>query len=220
MEILKQGMEKMLNENDNFFAAGNTDDDGFILFNDKQLNGKKTKLDANTYKDANFTYSLDGNNLIVVDKNLGEYITIENFKDGAMGINLDKEEENANRDILVKISDPTVVEGNEGVSYMSFTIESSRPLTENESVTLKLSTEEFTATNDDYGSLSTNTITLNASNSSQTVTLEILGDTEATQSLILQKYTTIITNTKNQKTSSTCQEYFASIKKHFCTITC
>ena len=35
-----------------------------------------------------------------------------------------------------------------------------------------------------------------------------------------QKPTTIKTNTKNYKTSSTCQEYFASIKKHFCTITC
>jgi hypothetical protein len=63
------------------------DNDGFIMFNDKTVNGKKTKVDDNTYEDANFTYSLDGNNLIVVDKNLGEYITIENFQDGAMGIN-------------------------------------------------------------------------------------------------------------------------------------
>jgi hypothetical protein len=30
----------------------------------------------------------------------------------------------------------------------------------------------------------------------------------------------IKTNIKNYKTSSTCQEYFASIKKLFCTITC
>ena len=46
---------------------------------------------------------------------------------------------------------------------------------------------------------------------------------EATQGddmKMLQKSTTIKTNTKNYKTSSTCQEYFASIKKHFCTITC
>ncbi len=86
------------------------DNSGFILFNDKQLNGKKTKLDENTYEDTNFTYSLDGNNLIVVDKNLGEYITIENFKDGAMGRNLDKEEKNA-KDILVKISNLTCQDG-------------------------------------------------------------------------------------------------------------
>ncbi|MCK9338348.1 MAG: hypothetical protein M0P43_11000, partial [Arcobacteraceae bacterium] len=32
-----------------------------------------------------------------------------------------------------------------------------------------------------------------------------------------QKYTTIKTNTNHHKTSSTCQEYFASIKKHFST---
>ncbi len=83
------------------------DNDGFIMFNDKTLNGKKTKVDENTYDDANFTYSLDGNNLIVVDKNLGEYITIENFQDGAMGINLDKEDENANEPILIKISNLT-----------------------------------------------------------------------------------------------------------------
>jgi hypothetical protein len=33
----------------------------------------------------------------------------------------------------------------------------------------------------------------------------------------IQKYTTIITNIKNYKNSSTCQEYLDSIKKHFCT---
>jgi hypothetical protein len=35
-----------------------------------------------------------------------------------------------------------------------------------------------------------------------------------------QTYTTIKTNTNNHKTSSTCQEYLASIKKHFCTTIC
>jgi len=44
--------------------------------------------------------------------------------------------------------------------------------------------------------------------------------TEGDDMKMLQKSTTIKTNTKNYKTSSTCQEYFASIKKHFCTITC
>ena len=33
-------------------------------------------------EDDNFTYTIDGANLIVVDKMLGEYITILNFKDG------------------------------------------------------------------------------------------------------------------------------------------
>ncbi|MGD9718366.1 MAG: calcium-binding protein [Arcobacteraceae bacterium] len=159
------------------------DNDGFIMFNDKTLNGKKTKVDDNTYEDVNFTYSLDDNNLIVVDKNLGEYITIENFQDGAMGINLDKEDENTNEPILIKISNPTTLEGNEGErNLLEFTIETSRPLKANESVTLKLSTEEFTATSDDYGALSANTITA------------------------LQKSTNIKINTKNYKISSTCQD--------------
>jgi len=35
-----------------------------------------------------------------------------------------------------------------------------------------------------------------------------------------QTYTTIKTNTNHHKTLSTSKEYFASIKKHFCTITC
>jgi len=42
----------------------------------------------------------------------------------------------------------------------------------------------------------------------------------ARKDVALQKYTTIKTNTNHHRTSSTCQEYFASIKKHFCTITC
>ncbi len=41
--------------------------------------------------------------------------------------------------------------------------------------------------------------------------------TEGNDTKILQKYTTIKINTKNYKTSSTCQESFATIKKHFCT---
>lgn len=36
------------------------DSTGFIMFNDKSLNGKKTKIDEYTYEDANFTYTLDG----------------------------------------------------------------------------------------------------------------------------------------------------------------
>jgi len=42
----------------------------------------------------------------------------------------------------------------------------------------------------------------------------------ARKDVALQKYTTIKINTNHRKTSPTCQEYFASIKKHFCTITC
>ncbi|MGE3612537.1 MAG: calcium-binding protein [Sulfurimonas sp.] len=36
------------------------DSTGFIMFNDKSLSGTKTKVDENTYEDANFTYTLNG----------------------------------------------------------------------------------------------------------------------------------------------------------------
>jgi len=42
----------------------------------------------------------------------------------------------------------------------------------------------------------------------------------AHKDVALQKSTTIKNNKNNCKTSSTCQEYFANIKKYFCTITC
>jgi len=71
------------------------DGSGLIMFNNKAINGKKTKVDDYTYEDDNFTYTIDGANLIVVDKMLGEYITILNFKDGALGIGLDKDGEKA-----------------------------------------------------------------------------------------------------------------------------
>ena len=89
------------------------DSTGFIMFNNKTINGKKTKVDEYTYEDANFTYTLDGNNLIVVDKNLGEYITIENFQNSAMGIKLDidaNDEDPTKKDIEIYVGDATVTE--------------------------------------------------------------------------------------------------------------
>jgi len=175
------------------------DNIGFIMFNDKQINGKKTKIDGSRYEDDRFIYSIIDIGLRVREKATDEFITILNFQDGAMGIYLDKEEkeeENTNEPILIKISNPTTLEGNEGErNLLEFTIETSRPLKANESVTLKLSTEEFTATSDDYGALSANTITLNASNSSQTVTLEILGDTEVEENEDLWLHAEVISQT-------------------------
>ena len=53
---------------------------GLIMFNDKSLAGKKTKVDEeDTYEDDHFVYSLDGADMRVTEKATKEYITIKNF---------------------------------------------------------------------------------------------------------------------------------------------
>ncbi len=47
-------------------------------------------MDGTICEDEYFTYTVDGGDLIVVEKSSGEYITIENFNDG----DLDKGAEN------------------------------------------------------------------------------------------------------------------------------
>ena len=74
---------------------------------------------------------------------------------------------------------PTVIEGNENDNNkLIFRIESSTTLQDNESITLNLNIEDMSTDWSDYGYLSEDTITLNASNQFQEVTLEIFGDTE------------------------------------------
>ena len=87
------------------------------MFNNKATNGKKTKVDEYTYEDDNFTYTIDGSNLIVVDKMLGEYITILNFKDGALGIGLDKDGDDK-KAIELFVGDATTTEGGD----LTFTV--------------------------------------------------------------------------------------------------
>ena len=74
--------------NESDLLYGGADSDGFIMFNDKQINGTKTQVDENTYEDENFTYTQTEGDLYVVDKNLGEYLTITSFENKDLGITL------------------------------------------------------------------------------------------------------------------------------------
>jgi hypothetical protein len=110
LDYLAGGARNDINQD----IINDADNDGFIMFNDKQINGVKTKVDENTYEDANFTYTHSDVNHYIVDKNLGEYITIENFQDGATGIELGKEKTNTNnrRNLLTCQDDLRHVEMN------------------------------------------------------------------------------------------------------------
>ena len=82
-------------------------------------------------------------------------------------------------DVVVTISDSSSIEGDvNDNNTLTFIIESSKLLEGDESITLKLNIEDITTDWSDYGYLSQDTITLNASNQSQTITLELFGDTE------------------------------------------
>ena len=76
------------------------------MFNNKATNGKKTKVkdsDDTLYEDDNFYYAKDGVDLIITDKSNAEYITIENFHDGAMGIGLETDGDDKNKIITCNL---------------------------------------------------------------------------------------------------------------------
>ncbi len=82
-------------------------------------------------------------------------------------------------DVVVTISDSSSIEGDvNDNNTLTFIIESSKLLEGDESITLNLNIEDITTDWSDYGYLSQDTITLNASNQSQTITLELFGDAE------------------------------------------
>ena len=145
----------------------------------KLTGGTQVEVDGNVYKGKvngyEATYTLDGDTLTVTA--LGHTVTIYNYNKETSELDIvlaDKDPKN----ISINISDPTLTEGDDGVKLMTFSISASRELSGAESVTLNLSIENFTTDGSDYGSLSASSITLDASSQTQTVTLEIIGDTE------------------------------------------
>lgn len=145
----------------------------------KLTGGTQVEVDGNVYKGKvngyEATYTLDGDTLRVTA--LGHTVTIYNYNKETSELDIvlaDKDPKN----ISINISDPTVTEGDDGVKLMTFSISASRELSGAESVTLNLTVENFTTDGSDYGSLSASSITLDTSSQTQTVTLEIIGDTE------------------------------------------
>jgi len=93
---------------------------GLIMFNDKSLSGKKTKIDDATYEDDNFVYALNGSNMVVVEKATQEYITIENFNFNSVGFGIDFSESDPDKqDIELTVSDATTIEGGDLVFGVS-----------------------------------------------------------------------------------------------------
>ncbi|WP_324171285.1 calcium-binding protein [Sulfurimonas sp.] len=97
-------------------VINDADSNGLIMFNDKSISGKKTKVEGSDtlYEDANFLYALDGSNMIVTEKATHEYITIENFNfnsDG-MGMNFDDgSDDSTKKDVEIYVGDATATEG-------------------------------------------------------------------------------------------------------------
>ncbi|WP_310442559.1 Ig-like domain-containing protein [Sulfurimonas sp.] len=162
------------------------DSTGFIMFNDKSLSGTKTKVDENTYEDANFTYTLNGPNMIVVDKNLGEYITIENMNfnnASGMGMEFDdgSETDPNKKDIEIYVGDATVTEG----GTLEFTIGIDNTL--DEDLVVNVSTYfNGSANSSDLSGTTNGTITIKAGTTYGTFEIATLDDTivEPTENFI------------------------------------
>lgn len=72
-----------------------TDNKGKIYFDATLLSGIKHKVSENTYEDNMFTYTLNGENLIITQKeDSSKSITVENWKEGALGITLSDKKDN------------------------------------------------------------------------------------------------------------------------------
>ncbi len=78
------------------------------------------RVDGTIREDDYFTYSVDGGNLIVVEKSSGEYITIENFNDGDLGIGLETDRDDK-KAIELFVGDATTTEGGDLTFTVAFT---------------------------------------------------------------------------------------------------
>jgi|GEM_PF-1160414 len=202
-------------------VINDADSDGLIMFNDKSLNGKKTKIDEYTYEDENFTYTLDGNNLLVVDKNLVEYITIEYFQNGAMSIELNNEEEQddpTKKDVEIYVGNATVTEG----GTLEFTVGIDNTL-END---LTLSVGSYfngSADSNDLLSTTSGTITIKAGTTSGAFAIDTVDDTLISKAgddcltclVIFQKNIQIKNNINNYINLSTYYKSLDVVNKHF-----
>ena len=108
--------------------------------------------------------------------------------------------DNDGGNVHITISSDSVSEGSDVAftNELTFTITASRELVDNESVTIDLSVIDIDTDWSDYAFLSDDTITLNASNQSQTVTLEITGDTENEPNETLEIQGTVVDSTDLQ----------------------
>lgn len=102
---------------------------------------------------------------------------------------------NGGENVTITISSSSAVEGNFNNNALIFTVSASRTLVDNESVTLDLSIQDITTNWSDYGFLSDDTITLNASNQSQTIALELFGDEEVENNEFLMINATVVNST-------------------------
>lgn len=166
-----------------------SDKSGSITFNGKILDGLKTKLIGpvdglliasldNAYEDEGFFYQEVGSNLIVISKADKESkITIQNWDTQtkeALNIKLDTNP----KEVTITISDSTVIEGDSGVTTLSFDITTSRQLLNSESITLDLNIVDINTSLEDYDiSSMPNTITLTHTNTSEVVEILVKGDT-------------------------------------------
>ncbi len=153
-------------------VINDVDLNGLIMFNNKSLSGKKTKVDENTYEDDNFTYTLSGSNMIVVDKNLGEYITIENFNFNSNGLGISFDGDNDKKDVEIYVGDATVTEG----GTLEFTVGIDNTLDKD----LILNVESYftgSAGADDLSSPISGTITIKAGDPSGTFSIDTVDDT-------------------------------------------
>lgn len=127
--------------------------------------------------DANFTYTLNGPNMIVVDKNLGEYITIENMNfnnASGMGMEFDNgsETDPNKKDIEIYVGDATVTEG----GTLEFTIGIDNTLDEDLVVNVS-SYWNGSANSNDLSGTTNGTITIKAGTTYGTFEIATLDDT-------------------------------------------
>ena len=121
------------------YIAGNNDtiidndNKGRVLFKDIDLTGrKKLNKETNLYEDDDFTYTKEG---IVTHKGTNESITLENWENRQLGIELVD-----NDDIEISITESNSTnEGNSGTQSMNFTLTLSRALEDGESLSVAVS---------------------------------------------------------------------------------
>ncbi|MGE3613673.1 MAG: Calx-beta domain-containing protein, partial [Sulfurimonas sp.] len=164
------------------------DDDGsgLVMFNDKSLSGKKTKIpDTDMYEDTYFTYEDSNGYLIVREKLTDEVVVIENWSNanGMLGISLDdgSETDPNKKDIEIYVGDATVTEG----GTLEFTIGIDNTL--DEDLVVNASTYfNGSASSSDLEGATSGTITIKAGTTYGTFEIATLDDTivEPTENFI------------------------------------
>ena len=113
-----------------------SDSKGKVLFDSIDLTGVKTKLtNTELYEDDDFVYEEAGDTLLVIKKQGGDSISIKNWSNKSLGIELSD-----TNDIEVSITDSaSASEGDSGQRSLSFTVSLSRALVDGESLDVGVS---------------------------------------------------------------------------------